>query len=93
MEKNSTFLTYKVIVGVLITIFLSITGYFFSFTVTKLTDIQKELTTIQIQIAEMKVNSEKNFILLSGQILSKEEIREIVIEEITKHILKDHVNK
>lgn len=87
---NDNFLTYKVIFGIFATVFISIAGYFATSTFTKLTEIQKELVSIQLQITEMNLKSEKNFILLNGKILSKEEVRDIANEEINKHYIQHH---
>lgn len=84
------YLTYKVILGVFVTIFLSVAGYFATSTFTKLTEIQKELVSIQLQISELNLKSEKNFILLNGKILTKEEVRGIAQEEINKHFIEHH---
>ena len=89
---EDNYLTYKVIVGVFVTIFLAVVGYFATTTFTKLTEIQKELVSIQLQISELNLKSEKNFILLNGKILSKEDIKGIVQDEINKHIIEFHKN-
>lgn len=84
------YLTYKVILGVFVTIFLSVAGYFATSTFTKLSEIQKELVSIQLQISELNLKSEKNFILLNGRILSRDEVKEIAQEEINRHIIDFH---
>ena len=93
MSSDTTFLSYRVIFGIFIAIFLSITGYFSTSMIEKLTVIQKELANIQIQIAETNLKSEKNFVLLSSQLITKDEIKEIVKDEIHQHIIEYHVNK
>lgn len=93
MASESNFLSYRIIFGIFIAIFLSISGYFATSMIEKLTVIQKELANIQIQIAETNLKSEKNFVLLSSQLISKDEIRDIVKDEIHQHIIEYHVNK
>lgn len=93
MASESNFLSYRIIFGIFITIFLAISGYFATSMIEKLTVIQKELANIQIQIAETNLKSEKNFVLLSSQLISKDEIRDIVKDEIHQHIIEYHVNK
>ena len=93
MANEYSFLSYRVIFGIFITIFLSITGYFATSMIEKLTVIQKELANIQIQIAETNLKSEKNFVLLSSQLITKDEIKDIVKDEIHQHIIEYHLNK
>ena len=64
-------ISYKVIFGVLIAAFISISGYFASSVITKLAEIQKDLTSIQLQIAEINSKSDKNFIMVNAKILSR----------------------
>ena len=90
MASESNFLSYKIIFGIFITVFLSVAGYFSTSMIEKLSEIQKELANIQVQITELNLKNEKNFIILNSQLISKDEIREIVDEEINKHIIKYH---
>lgn len=86
-------ITYKVFFGILIAAFISITGYFASAVITKLAQIQKDLMSIQLQIAEINSKTDKNFIMVNAKILSRQQIKQLISDEISKHILTYHENK
>ena len=72
---------------------MSITGYFSSALITKLAEIQKDLVSIQLQIAEINSKTDKNFIMVNTKILSRDQIKEIIEDEISKHVLLYHKEK
>ena len=84
------FISYKLIAGIFATIFLSVTGFFASNTVTKLTEIQRDLLLIQLQITEIKAQTDQNFILVNSKILTKEDVIEIAKGEVSKHYIECH---
>ena len=86
-------ISYKVVFGILIAVFVSITGYFSSALITKLAEIQKDLVSIQLQIAEINSKTDKNFIMVNTKILSRDQIKEIIEDEISKHVLLYHKEK
>lgn len=87
---DANYLSYKIIFGIFITIFLSIAGYFASSTLTKLSEIQKDIVGLQIQVSDMNARSDKNFILLKSEIICKDDIVEMINYELNKHIVNYH---
>ena len=90
MATENTFLTYRVIFGIFITIFLSIAAYFATTTLSKLSEIQKDIVSLQIQVSEMNLRSDKNFILLKSEMIGKDDILDMIKNELNKHILDYH---